>query len=52
MRWLGLGVAALVAVFVAALALVDTGIGELKIPLPPQQRRPAVTQIRQNYYGP
>jgi hypothetical protein len=32
--------------------LFDTGIGELKIPLPPQQRRPAVTQIRQNYYGP
>ena len=27
MRWLGLGIAALLAVFVAALALVDTGIG-------------------------
>ena len=27
LRWLGLGIAALVAVFVAALALVDTGIG-------------------------
>jgi hypothetical protein len=32
--------------------LFDAGIGELKLPLPPQQSRPPITQIRQNYYGP
>lgn len=31
--------------------LLDAGIGELKLPLPPQQRRPAITQLRENYYG-